>query len=244
MSDLSSTSSFKIPHLVIFQAPGQMPLRSSAKKIAEELLSLKGTFRDWYLRAVSDPRVDHNHFWIHGHLFVAWIEDQRRPNDLSSRDHRGREGYCLHCNKIVPIPDEIVRHIKGQRLTRGRTVNREDEMVELQNYRKITQFLKHLEEVQQVSKTDLDRYSLYLIHMLIWAYGRALGDSPEILPALPAYTASQSLKTGKPILALESQEKIIEISKRFFIWAKATYPNEFTIVTLGWIDSLRPLRSL
>jgi len=116
-------------------------------------------------------------------------------------------------------------------------------MVERQNYLKVKLFLKYLEEVQQVSTISLERYSFYLRHLLLWANDRSLGDSPAFRPTLQAYAASVPGKDGQSSLAFESQKKIIEISKRFFIWAKATYPKEFTKVTLSWIETLRPPRT-
>jgi integrase len=116
-------------------------------------------------------------------------------------------------------------------------------MVERQNYLKVKLFLKYMEEVQQVSKTSLDRYSFYLRHLLFWANERSLGESHTFRPTLPAYVAEQPGKDGQTPLASESQKKIIEISKRFFHWAKATYPKEFTKVPLIWIETLKPNRS-
>ena len=116
-------------------------------------------------------------------------------------------------------------------------------MVERQNYLKVKLFLKYMEEVQQVSIASLDRYSFYLRHLLLWANDRDFGESQAIRPTLQAYIAGQSGKNGKSTLAHESQKKIVEISKRFFIWAKATYPKEFTKVTLSWIETLRPPRT-
>ena len=116
-------------------------------------------------------------------------------------------------------------------------------MVERQNYLKVRLFLKYMEEVQQVSMASLDRYSFYLRHLLLWANDRNLGESHAIRPTLQAYAASVPGKNGQATLAFESQKKIIEISKRFFIWAKATYPREFTKITLSWIETLRPPRT-
>ena len=116
-------------------------------------------------------------------------------------------------------------------------------MIERQNYLKVKLFLKYLEEIQQVSPSSLERYSFYLRHLLLWADDRSLGDSPTFRPTLQAYTASTPGKDGHLSLAFESQKKIIEISKRFFIWAKATYPREFSHVTLSWIETLRPPRT-
>ena len=115
-------------------------------------------------------------------------------------------------------------------------------MVERQNYLKVKLFLKYMEEIQQVSKISLDRYSFYTRHLLLWANDRQLGESPAIRPTLQAYVATLPGKDGQTRLACESQKKIIETSKRFFTWAKATYPKEFTKVTLTWIESLRAPR--
>ena len=116
-------------------------------------------------------------------------------------------------------------------------------MIERQNYLKVKLFLKYLEEIQQVSLSSLERYSFYLRHLLLWADDRSLGDSPTFRPTLQAYTTSTPGKDGHLSLAFESQKKIIEISKRFFIWAKATYPREFSRVALSWIETLRPPRT-
>lgn len=116
-------------------------------------------------------------------------------------------------------------------------------MINRLNYLKVKQFLKYLEEVQQVSKLSLERYGFYLRHLLLWADEQSLGESPVIRPTLQAYAANAPGKNGESTLAYESQKKIIEISKRFFIWAKATYPREFTKVTLSWIETLRPPRT-
>jgi hypothetical protein len=48
-------------------------------------------------------------------------------------------------------------------------------MVERQNYLKVKLFLKYMEEVQQVSKASLDRYSFYLRHLLLWANEHEFG---------------------------------------------------------------------
>jgi len=116
-------------------------------------------------------------------------------------------------------------------------------MVERQNYLKVKLFLKYMEEVQQVSKSSLDRYSFYMRHLLLWANEHSLGESLAIRPTLQAYAAGLPCRDGGNPLAFETQKKIIETSKRFFTWAKATYPKEFTKVTLTWIETLRPPRT-
>ena len=116
-------------------------------------------------------------------------------------------------------------------------------MVERQNYLKIKLFLSYLEEGKQVSKNSLERYSFYLRPLLLWAKDRSLGEAHTFRPTLQAYVAELPGKNGHTPLAHETQKKIIGTSNRFFRWAKATYPKEFSKVPLTWIESLNPARA-
>ena len=114
MSDLSSTSSLKIPHLVIVKAPGLLPMQYTAHEIAEELRIPESTLRDWLLHGAPHTRDERNHLWVNGQLFAAWVEDQRKSKHHTPRGLKDGEGYCMRCNKVVKILDPIVRHIKGK----------------------------------------------------------------------------------------------------------------------------------
>ena len=115
MIDNVQSSTFKIPHLVIVKAPGLLPMHYTPREIAEELGIPESTLRDWILRGAPHFRDDHNHLWINGQKFAAWVEDLR-----NAKNHRARrrlkedEGYCMRCNQIVKMVDPVVRHIKGQ----------------------------------------------------------------------------------------------------------------------------------
>lgn len=114
MSELSSTSRFKIPHAVIVKAPGLLPMQYTAHEIAEELKIPESTLRDWFLRGAPHFRDDHNHIWVNGQRFSAWVEEQRKSNHRSPRKLKEGEGYCMRCNRIVEMLDPIIRHIKGK----------------------------------------------------------------------------------------------------------------------------------
>jgi len=88
-------------------------------------------------------------------------------------------------------------------------------MVERQNYLKVKSFLKYMEEVQQVSKGTLERYSSSLKYLLLWADDQLLGDSISIRPTLQAYLIGLPGKKGNLYIAPESQKRAIEIAKRF-----------------------------
>ncbi|MAT45411.1 MAG: hypothetical protein CL609_24045 [Anaerolineaceae bacterium] len=112
-------------------------------------------------------------------------------------------------------------------------------MIERQNYLKVKEHLKYLEEVLLLNAASVERYRFYLRHLLLWADDQHIRDVQAIRPTLPSYLASLPGKDGKGILASASQKKIIDSSKRFFRWAKVTYPREMNSLPLSWIDTLR-----
>jgi integrase len=115
-------------------------------------------------------------------------------------------------------------------------------MIERQNYLKTRKHLTYLKEVMQLNPASLDRYRFYLRHLLLWAGEKDFKTVQNIRPTLPSYLASLPGKDGKGTLAGCTQKKILDTSKRFFRWAKATYPRELNNLPLAWIDTLRMIR--
>jgi len=115
-------------------------------------------------------------------------------------------------------------------------------MIERQNYLKTRKHLTYLQEVMQLTPASLDRYRFYLRHLLLWAGEKDFKTVQDIRPTLPSYLASLPGKDGKGTLAGATQKKILDTSKRFFRWAKATYPRELNNLPLAWIDTLRMIR--
>ncbi len=108
-----------------------------------------------------------------------------------------------------------------------------------QNERKGKLFLRYLEEVQQVTKSVLEEYRYALQQVLNWAGDDPLEDAPSFQPALPLYLTKLSSQDGQTRLSLETQKCILNASRHFFYWAKATYPREFSQVGLSWIETLK-----
>lgn len=115
-------------------------------------------------------------------------------------------------------------------------------MIERQNYIKTRKHLTYLDEVMQLNPASLERYKFYLRHLLIWAGERDFKDVQNFRPTLPAYLSTRPGKDGEGILAGVTQKKILDTSKRFFRWAKSTYPREFAGLPAVWIDTLRLTR--
>ncbi|MBA4385711.1 MAG: hypothetical protein C0410_13320, partial [Anaerolinea sp.] len=115
-------------------------------------------------------------------------------------------------------------------------------MIERQNYLKTRKHLTYLQEVMQLTPASLDRYRFYFRHLLLWAGEKDFKTVQDIRPTLPSYLASLPGKDRKDTLAGTTQKKILDTSKRFFRWAKATYPRELNNLPLAWIDTLRMIR--
>jgi integrase len=112
-------------------------------------------------------------------------------------------------------------------------------MINRRNYQLVRDHLAYVRDVYQVSEDSLYRYSSYLRHVLLWADEVFLGQSTGIRPTFSTYVTSLHGRRGEPGLAPVSQKKIIQIARRFFHWAKATYPKDFHELPVSWIETLR-----
>jgi integrase len=115
-------------------------------------------------------------------------------------------------------------------------------MVERQNYLLVQAHLRYLQDIYQLSPASLDRYRFYLRHLILWADSRLFRDAHSFRPTFPAYVANLNGRSGSP-LTQQTQKKIIDVSKRFFVWAKTNDPKEFGRLPNDWIASLRVPRT-
>ena len=90
-------------------------------------------------------------------------------------------------------------------------------MIERQNYLKIKEHLKYLEEVLQLNPTSVERYRFYLRHLLLWADDQNFRNVQAIRPTLPTYLTSLPGKEGKGTLAGVSQKKILTQANASFV---------------------------
>ena len=115
-------------------------------------------------------------------------------------------------------------------------------MVERQNYLLVQAHLRYLRDIYQLSPASLDRYRFFLRHLILWADSRLFRDTHLIRPTFPAYVANLIGQSGSP-LSQQTQKKIIDVSKRFFVWAKTNDPKEYGRFPNDWIASLRVART-
>lgn len=115
-------------------------------------------------------------------------------------------------------------------------------MLERQNFIKVSKYLEYLKEVMQLSESSVERYRFYLRHLLLWAGEIDFPKASSIRPAFPKYLSKPIDSSQNSRLALSTQKKILDTSKRFFLWAKRSYGRELNSVPLEWIESLRLIR--
>jgi integrase len=112
-------------------------------------------------------------------------------------------------------------------------------MIARDNYLKVKEHLLYLHEVLQVQPVSVERYWAYLRHLLLWLDEQPLAKADRIRPTFPVYVSTLPGKDGAPALALESQKTILEVSRRFFVWAKGEGFLGMQTLPQSWIETLR-----
>jgi integrase len=115
-------------------------------------------------------------------------------------------------------------------------------MINRQNYHWIKAYLEHLQTVMQINARSLERYWSYLRHALLWADETSFAEAPHIRPLFSAYLAEVKPATSGEPLASATVKKIVQVTQRFFRWAKLSFTHKFQAVSTTWIESLRPPR--
>ena len=112
-----------------------------------------------------------------------------------------------------------------------------------ENYLLTKEFVQSIVDVQQVCAKSAGRYWSGVRHLVEWAGNTALAQAPMITPTFQAYVLATEGE-GQLKFAPSTIKKIFQMSRRFFTWAKQTYPAEFRTVTPRWIEALSPPRRL
>ena len=117
-------------------------------------------------------------------------------------------------------------------------------MVNRDNFLIARMHLDYLRDVYQLNPRTIERYWIYLKHVLLWADATPLCSAADIRPTFPTYLTSARLDGDIGPLAQETLRKIVLTCKRFFVWMKTTYPRQFKDLSTAWIETLRPPRTI
>lgn len=116
-------------------------------------------------------------------------------------------------------------------------------MINRDNYQRVRAYLDYLRQVLQLDERSVERYRFYLRHLLLWMGETPSAQAVMLRPTFPDYLASIGGQEAEAKLAPTTLKKIVQTSKRFFVWAKMNEPHAFKELTAVWIETLRPPRS-
>jgi site-specific recombinase XerD len=111
-------------------------------------------------------------------------------------------------------------------------------LIERNNYLLINEYLDSLTEETQIARVSVERYRCYLQHLLFWAMETPFSQADKIRPTLLVYLCQVQTSQRKP-LAQETRKKIIELSRKFFEWAKIYHAAEFKTLPPLWLHKLK-----
>lgn len=113
---MKTKTKIRIPHNVIVRAPGLLPMLYTLPELVSELEIPYSTLRNWLEAGAPHIRDNRGHIYINGLEFAAWIKEKKKqvkPGRLSAD-----EGYCMHCNHVVPLLDTEVCQISEKLIHR------------------------------------------------------------------------------------------------------------------------------
>jgi integrase len=116
------------------------------------------------------------------------------------------------------------------------------DLVNRTNYHLVREYVHSIGERRMLSDSSIQRYWFYSRHLLLWAMDTPLHKADRIKPLVPGYVSSLPSPRSEGELAEETQKKIIELARGFFVWVRSTNPQEYRRISPEWIATLRPPR--
>jgi integrase len=114
-------------------------------------------------------------------------------------------------------------------------------MVNRRNYLLVKAYTAYLRDHMQLNASSVGRYGFYLRFLLIWADETPLSKAADIRqPSFAQFLLNTRFDGKDGPMAPCTIRKIIQTTKRFFIWARLNYPGDFRELTVAWINTLRP----
>jgi integrase len=113
-------------------------------------------------------------------------------------------------------------------------------MVNRRNYLLVKEYSLYQSDHLQLNPASIGRYWFYLKYPLLWADEILFSRAPDIQPSFAQFLINRRQDGKQGSMAPCTVYKIVQTTKRFFIWAKLNYPSDFRNLTAAWIDTLRP----
>ena len=121
----------RLPHAVIVNAPGLLPMLYKVSELAVELHLPERTLRGWLENGAPHKRNQRGQIWVYGPEFSLWVAGMHKPK--REKKLTKNQAYCFRCNQIVDMQNASSRSIKGKLIMTkgvcpqcGCTINRGD----------------------------------------------------------------------------------------------------------------------
>lgn len=110
-------------------------------------------------------------------------------------------------------------------------------MVNRKNFLWGREFLLYLEDVHGLKNKSLSRYRFHLRHLFLWADANLFSEVAKTTPSFQAYV--RGLENNNQPLSDSTKNRILQTARRFFQWAKISYPRVFSKQSNNWIEALQ-----
>ena len=116
-------------------------------------------------------------------------------------------------------------------------------MINRDNWLDIKEYLNYLKNIKLVDDQTIKRRYDQLVHLLLWADSRPLGDAAKIMPVFPVFLQT-SRRDGKvKSLSPETMRATCNVVRNYFTWAKKQLPRKYGKIDPSWIDYIQPAKS-
>jgi len=111
-----------------------------------------------------------------------------------------------------------------------------------QNYRDVKKYLAYKKRVLQADPLTVAGSRVKLWVLLKWANDIRLPEAHRVYPILPEFLLTYRADGGEKPLSPIYMRKICSEARMFYGWARNNL-RDYSQVSLGWVDTLRPRRS-
>jgi len=112
------------------------------------------------------------------------------------------------------------------------------------NFQEVKSFLDYRIKVLQLDPKSIRNRWIELRHLLEWAGPIRLSDGPSIEPFFPTYLATARNDGKDKALGAGTHRRVCLGGRLFFEWAKQEYPSAYNPIPAGWIQAIRPTKSI
>jgi integrase len=119
-----------------------------------------------------------------------------------------------------------------------------DNLINRENWLDVRGYLEYLGKVKQLEVKTVHRRREQLVHLLEWAGPVSFGEVRGVDPTFPAYLRGSRRDGSDESLAPTTMRATCSVVRDFFDWARQEMPRRYGKISVSWIETLYPARSV